>query len=194
VNFLIQLKYRISLLLITITLSSLGQRVVDKEWFYLSGSSIYSVEDGYVGINGKFAFPMQRGFYFVSQASLFPSALNNTHDEYRYMFNVELVPYKGKVFSFNLQTGLDYGYWRRTQEIEFVQNTKSFYKDQSIMFGFGLNFELEKVSFIIEHRYLPEISRNHTAIGIKLQFFENKKLRKKYMQYRLRKRLNRART
>lgn len=165
-------------------LSFAQQRKVDHEWFNYSFSGTYSVEDGFIGLNSKLSLPMQKGFNFVIQGTAFPKQFNNELDEFRYLFNVELVPYHGRFFGFYFQTGLDEGFWKRTANIENYQPTISgFIKDNSIMFGGGFEIINGRFSLVFDHKYYPEINRNHVSIGCKVLFFEDKRIRKRYFDY-----------
>lgn len=167
---------------------------IDHEWFSYSVFGVYSVEDEFYGATGKFSFPMQKGFNFVAQGTIFPSQFNGALNEYRYLFNVELIPYHGEFFGFYFQTGLDEGFWRRTGGIEnYTPAFSGFIKDNSIMFGGGIEFIKDRVSVVIDHKYYPEINRNHISVGVRILFFEDKRIRKRYFNYLQRRKIQRPR-
>lgn len=187
---------KLIILLSIISLSSFGQRrVVDHEWFSYSLYGTYSVEDEFFGTTGKLSFPMQKGFNFVAQGTLFPNQINGALDEYRYLFNVELIPYHGEFFGFYFQTGLDEGFWKRSVEIEnYTPAFTGFIRDNSIMFGGGIEFIKDRFSLVIDYKYYPEINRNHVSAGLRVLFFEDKRIRKSYYDYLLKRKIKRSRS
>ena len=68
------MRYLFLLVVSIFSLSSFSQenpRMVDTEWFYLSASSVYAIENQDVGFAGRFSFPMQRGFNLCGQITYF---------------------------------------------------------------------------------------------------------------------------
>lgn len=164
-----------------------NQRMVDTEWFYLSASSVYAIENQDIGFAGRFSFPMQRGFNLCGQITYFSPQINNSYEEARYLWYAELVPYRGYHFSFNITAGLDQGFIKRTNGFDFLEPSNRYIRDNSAMFGFGMEYQWYYISLIADHKYYPEIYSNHTSIGVKVMFFENHEIRKKYQAYKMRK-------
>jgi hypothetical protein len=183
-------RYLFLLVVSIFSLSSFSQenpRMVDTEWFYLSASSVYAIENQDVGFAGRFSFPMQRGFNLCGQITYFSPQINTKYEEVRYLWFVELVPYRTYHFSFNLTAGLDQGFVKRTSGFDFLEPSNRYIRDNSAMFGFGVEYQWHYLSLIADHKYYPEIYSNHSSIGIKVMFFENHEIRKKYQAYKMRK-------
>ena len=110
-------RFLFSIFLCSVFLSSKAQlKAVDYEWISISGNFLYSIEDQYTGLNGKVNFPLGPGVNFVLQGTIFPSQLQNSEDnfdELRAKYNIEIIPYRFEKFYVSLQTGFDYGTWRR---------------------------------------------------------------------------------
>lgn len=159
---------------------------VDKEWFSLSSGTVYSIEDEYFGLNGRLAFPLQRGFNLSLQATYFPVLFNGKYEEFRGLGSIEIIPYRFNHFFLYFQAGLDRGIYRRLGGFEYLEPSK-YILDMSAMFGIGLEFDFEDFSILIDHKYYPEIWSNHLSVGFKILFFETHQVRKSYRNYRFKK-------
>jgi hypothetical protein len=174
------------ILTILISLSIKSQiNIVTYEWFSLSGGFLYSIEDQYTGLNGKINFPLGSHAKFVMQASLFPEQFQDpekSFNEARAKFNVEFIPIKFKKVYLSLQTGFDFGYWQRTFLLTGSTLGLDWKKDESMMFGGIINYDLNRYRFYLDYMYMPEVFSNHLGIGFALLLFENNSFRKKYIQ------------
>ena len=160
-------------------------KVIDYEWFSLGGGFIHSVEDEYLGLNGKINLIMGSHAKFVMQASLFPEQFQNPQESYneaRAKFNVEFIPIKFKNVYLSVQTGFDYGYWQRTFMLPGSTLKLNWKKDDSMMFGAIINYDFHRYRFYFDYMYMPEIFSNHIGVGIAMLFFEDDIYRRKYMQ------------
>jgi len=172
--------------IILISFNLKGQPVdINYEWFSLSGGFLYSIEDQYTGLNGKINIPLGSHAKFVMQASLFPEQFQNpekAYNEARAKFNVEFIPYKFKKIYLSVQTGFDYGYWQRTFFLTGSSLGFDWKREESMMFGAIMNYDLKRYRLYIDYMYMPEVFSNHVGIGICMLFFENTSFRKKYVQ------------
>ena len=175
-------------LFITISLGLRAQpSVISYEWFSLSGGFLYSIEDSYTGLNGKINLPLGSHAKFVMQASLFPEQLQNpaeSFNELRAKFNVEFIPLKFKKMYLSVQTGFDYGYWKRTFEVQGSTIGSNWKKEESMMFGAIMNYDFKRYRLFIDYMYMPQIFSNHIGIGFSMLFFESQLYRKMYTQRR----------
>lgn len=185
------------LLLFVFALSSFfsqaGNPKIDYEWFALGGNFVYSIEDGYTGLNGKLSFPLSsKAVSFVFQGTLFPSQMqfsDNSFDEIRSKINIQITPIRIGKFSTYFQTGFDNGTWRRNFEVENSTLGTKWKIDESMMFGAGMNLDYKGVRFYADWMYMPQIYSNHVGIGMHILFFEQKLYRRYYMQRRRRRSL-----
>ena len=179
------------LVLIFITLISFNLKAqpieINYEWFSLSGGWLYSIEDQYTGLNGKINLPLGSHAKFVMQASLFPEQFQNPEEAYneaRAKFNVEFIPYKFKKMYLSVQAGFDYGYWQRTFVLPGSTLKFDWQREESMMFGAIMNYDLNRYRLYVDYMYMPEVFSNHVGIGVSMLFFENTAFRKKYLQRR----------
>lgn len=157
------------------------------EWFSLGGGFLYSVEDEYLGLNGKINLPLGSHAKFVMQGSLFPEQMQfteETHNEIRAKFNVEFTPVKFKKLYLTVQTGFDYGGWQRNFVVLGSQLETDWKRDESMMFGGILNYDFHRFRLYMDYMYMPQIFSNHVGLGITMLFFEDKTYRRRYMQRR----------
>jgi hypothetical protein len=161
---------------------------IDYEMFSIGGNFVYSIEDGYTGLNGKLTLPLSSKFVsFVFQGTLFPSQMqtgDETFEEIRSKLNVQITPIHIGKFSTYIQAGFDNGMWKRNYKIENSNLDKKWKIDESIMFGAGMNYNMKGVRFYADWMYLPDVYSNHVGIGMHILFFEKKMYRKFYMQRR----------
>jgi len=160
---------------------------INYEWFSLSGGFLYSIEDQYTGLNGKINLPLGSHAKFVMQASLFPEQFQNPEEAYneaRAKFNVEFIPYKFIKMYLSVQAGFDYGYWQRTFLLPGSTLKFDWKREESMMFGAIMNYDLNRYRLYVDYMYMPEVFSNHIGIGISMLFFENTAFRKKYVQRR----------
>lgn len=158
---------------------------VNYEWFSLGGGFLYSVEDQYTGLNGKINLPLGSNAKFVMQGTLFPEQMQNpaeAYNEIRAKFNVEFIPIKFKKLYLSVQTGFDYGGWQRTYDLEGSTLGQDWKRDESMMFGGILNYDLHRFRLYIDYMYMPEIFSNHIGVGVTMLFFESKLYRRMYLQ------------
>ena len=171
-------------LLLLFVLSSIQklhtQEVVDREFCYIGAGIVYSHADNALGFAAKFAFPMQKGFYFVSQATFLPQMLGYEYKEFRYEIYFELVPIKIRKFQFFAHTGFDWGYWKRGFGGQYLQKMDKYFKDESLLFGGGVNYNIKGIQIYADYKYYPTILSYHSSIGIKVKIFENKNRRQSY--------------
>lgn len=157
------------------------------EWFNLGGNLIYSVEDGYTGLNGKITLPLGDNMTFQSQGTFFPAQMQfgeETFDEARAKAGIEIIPVRAKTWYLSFQTGFDYGIWRRTFEVKSSQIGLDWKRDESMMFGAAFNYNYKGVRFYADYMYMPEIFSNHIGLGFYVLLFENKRYRRMYLQRR----------
>ena len=168
--------------------SNAGTPKINYEMFSLGGNFVYSIEDGYTGLNGKLTLPLSSKFVsFVFQGTLFPSQMQlgeETIDEIRSKVNVQITPIHIGKFSTYFQAGFDNGMWKRKYEVENSELHKNWKIQESIMFGAGFNYNVKGVRFYADWMYMPDIYSNHIGIGMHILFFEKKMYRKFYMQRR----------
>lgn len=185
------MKYLFVLFLVSNTLISLAQvrdeEEINKEWFYLGAGISHPIEDQTQGLNLKFGLPMQKGFYFNTQATYFPSILNYKYTEFRYEFNVELTLFSIKGFSTFANAGLNYGMFRREYATVNMPIYDGFLRDQSLLFGGGFEYKVKRIKYFVEWKKYHQIGRNQINAGLKFQFFENKDLKEAYLKYQSRK-------
>lgn len=171
-----------------IYLATTAQKLdITYEWFSLGGGFLYSVEDEYLGLNGKINLPLGSHAKFVMQGTLFPEQMQfqpETHNEIRAKFNVEFIPIKFKKLYLSLQTGFDYGGWQRTFLVTGSQLGTEWKRDESMMFGSVLNYDFHRFRLYMDYMYMPQIFSNHVGLGITMLFFEDKTYRRRYMQRR----------
>ena len=173
---------------VLLSLQANGQREEkNRELFFVSTGVSYSYTDNAVGFNERVGFPMQKGFYFITQATIFPDVFNFGFKEYRYEFDVELTFFSIKKMSFYGTTGLNFGYWKRTKSNLYIPTFQEFLPDNSLVFGVGMAYNVKGNQFFIDHKYYPEIKQTHISVGIKFKFFETKGLRESYFKYLQRK-------
>ncbi len=170
-------------------LSSSAQKLdITYEWFSLGGGFLYSIEDEYLGLNGKINLPLGSHAKFVMQGTLFPEQMqftNEGHNEIRAKFNVEFTPVKLKKMYLTVQTGFDYGGWQRTFLVEGSTLGGEWKRDESMMFGGILNYDFHRFRLYADYMYMPQIFSNHVGLGITMLFFEDKTYRRRYMQRKL---------
>lgn len=157
------------------------------EWFNLGGNFIYSVEDGYTGLNGKLTLPLGDNISFQGQGTLFPAQLQlseETFDETRAKFGIEIIPVRAETWYISFQTGFDYGFWRRNFEVKSSQIGLDWKRDESMMFGGAFNYNYNRFRFYVDYMYMPEIFSNHIGVGMYLLFFESKRYKRLYLQRR----------
>ena len=164
-----------------------AEEVVDREYCYFGAGTVYSIADKAFGFTGKFAFPMQKGFYFVAQGTYLPAMLSNIYREFRYEIYFELIPIKIKRFEFIAQTGFYWGMWTRTVTTQYQAKMSKYFKDESLLFGGGINYNLKGIQIYADYKYYPTIFSSHSSIGIKVKVFENKEMRNAYFRYLKRK-------
>lgn len=178
----------IFLFAISVLKSFAGNPKIDYEMFALGGNFIYSIEDGYTGLNGKLTFPLSSKYVsFIFQGTLFPAQMqsgNQTFDEIRSKINVQITPIHIGKFSVYVQAGFDNGAWRRNYKIEHSTLDERWKVDESIMFGAGAYYNVKGVRFYADWMYMPDIYSNHVGIGMHILFFEKKLYRKYYLQRR----------
>ena len=176
------------IIIILISFNLKGQPIdINYEWFSLSGGFLYSIEDEYIGLNGKINLPLGSHAKFVMQASLFPEQFQNPDEGYneaRAKFNVEFIPIKFKKLYLSVQTGFDYGYWQRTFYLPGSTLGFDWKREESMMFGAIINYDFNRYRLYVDYMYMPEVFSNHIGVGISMLFFENTSFRKKYMQRR----------
>lgn len=174
------------LLFIVLTAKSYTPEIM-YEWFSLGGGFLYSIEDQYLGLNGKINLPLGSHVKFVMQGSLFPEQFQNperSYNEIRAKFNVEFTPVKFNHFYLTLQTGFDYGYWQRTFEVLNSTLGTNWKREESMMFGGILNYDFHRYRLYLDYMYMPEVYSNHVGIGITMLFFEDSRFRRLYFQRR----------
>jgi hypothetical protein len=159
------------------------QNKTTREWFHLASGSSFSIADQAIGLNTRIGIPMQRGFYFVSQASFFPNTFGYQYEEFRYEFNVELTGFRIKRFSMYGTAGLNFGYWKRKFTTASVSTPGELKKDNSLMFGGGANYRLKRIQFYADYKYYPKIWSTQASIGIKLNFFPSRAMKNAYFNY-----------
>lgn len=155
----------------------------NREWFYIALGPTYSIEDKAYGANIRAAIPMQKGFYFVSQATYLPNKFGYKYEEFRYEFNVELSLFSAKGLSLYTTAGLNFGYWQRKFTTLYLNPPSGFYQDRSLLFGGGLNYRFTRIQIFSDFKWYPEISASHASLGIKINFFENKKVKNAYFDF-----------
>lgn len=161
------------------------QLTIDYEWLNVSGGFLYHVESEFLGVNGKFSFPLGPGINFQLQGSFFPSQMQfseNTYDETRAKFNIEIIPVRLNKFYFSLQTGFDYGFWRRNFDVTGSQLGHEWKRDESMMFGALANYNYNSFRFYLDYMYMPQIFSNHIGLGMSVLIFEDSRYRRMYLQ------------
>lgn len=183
------MKKLFSIIALITALSSSAQKLdINYEWFSLGGGFLYSIEDEYLGLNGKINLPLGSHAKFVMQGTLFPEQMQFTdegYNEIRAKFNVEFTPIKFKKLYLTVQTGFDYGGWQRTFFVEGSTLGEEWKRDESMMFGGILNYDFHRFRLYADYMYMPQIFSNHVGLGIAVLFFEDKTYRRRYMQRRL---------
>ena len=168
--------------------SSAGNPKIDYEMFSIGGNFVYSIEDGYTGLNGKLTLPLSSKFVsFVLQGTLFPSQMQLSEkktDEFRSKINVQITPIQIGKFSTYFQAGFDNGMWKRNYNIINLEPGVNWKIDESIMFGAGFNYNWKGVRFYADWMYMPDIYSNHIGIGMHILFFEKKLFRRYYLKRR----------
>ncbi len=173
---------------ILLSLQVNGQREEkNRELFFVSTGASYSYTDGAIGFNERIGFPMQKGFYFITQATIFPDVFDFGFKEFRYEFDVELTFFSIKKMSFYGTTGLNFGYWKRTKSNIYIPTFQEFFFFFCLVFGVGMAYNVKGNQFFIDNKYYPEIKQTHISVGIKFKFFETKGLRESYFKYLQRK-------
>lgn len=160
---------------------------VNREWFYIGTGITHAIEDQAQGLNLKAGLPMQKGFYFNTQATFFPNMLNYKYTEFRYEFNVELTLFTIKNFSTFINAGLNYGFLRRDFATVNIPIYDGFLRDQSILFGGGFEYKVKRIKLFVEWKKYHQINRNQINAGLKFQFFESKALKEAYLKRQARK-------
>jgi hypothetical protein len=160
-----------------------AEEIVDREFCYFGAASAFSHADKALGFVAKFAFPMQKGFYFVSQATYLPPILTYQYKELRYQLYLEIIPFKIKRFEFFAHTGFDWGMWTRNYTSPYQSKMDSYFHDESLLFGGGINYNIKGIQLFADYKYYPTIFSHHSSFGIKVKVFENKEMRKAYFKY-----------
>ena len=164
-------------------LGTIGQNPIDKELFFIGYGQSFSIEDEALGFNFRAGLPMQKGFDFNAQITYLPDMLGFGYKEFRYMFNVELTLLSIKRLAFYGLAGLDFGHWKRTWSNEFVPVWSDYTRDNSLVFGGGINYTHRRIEIFLEDKFHWEISRNHASIGIRYKIFESADLRERFYNF-----------
>lgn len=177
------------LLFFSLTFIVNAEEVVDKEWAYYGAGAVYSHADNALGFAAKFGFPMQKGFYLTTQATYLPQMLGYQYKEFRYEFYFELYPIRIRNFQVFAQAGFDYGMWMRGYTNQFQEKMDSYTKDQSLLFGGGICYNIKGMQIFADYKYYPSILSYHSTLGVKFKIFENRNMRNSYFRY-LRKKMD----
>ena len=173
---------------ITIILASFSsvqaaEKPIAREWFYVALSPTYSTSDNAKGLGIRAGIPMQKGFYFVSQASYFPNKFGYNYEEFRYEFNVDLTVLTVKRFSVYGSAGLNFGYWKRKFTTIYLIPPSSYIQDRSLLFGAGMNYKFNRIQLFADYKWYPEIWSQHASVGVKFNFFANKTVKNAYFDF-----------
>ena len=173
----------LSLLFLLSSSLAFSQNPIDKELFFIGYGQTFSIEDQALGFNFRAGLPMQKGFDFNIQATYLPDIMNYGYNEFRYLFNVELTIISLKRISIYGIAGLDFGYWKRTKSNAFVPVWNNYTRDNSLVFGGGLNYSKNRIEVFLEDKFLYQINRNHLALGIRYKIFESADLRERFYNF-----------
>lgn len=171
-------------LLLSIFSPLMAEEKVENELFFLGLGTSVPLEDKTAGINFRAGFPMQKGFYFIAQASYLPTTENFKYKEFRYEFNIELNLISLKKFTLYANAGLNFGFWQRTYATPFLPIYNGWRLDNSILVGGGLLYDLPRFQIFSDYKLYPEIKRNYISLGFKYKIFRSKELRQQYYLYR----------
>ena len=163
--------------------NTFAQEEINKELFFIGYGQAFSIEDQTLAFNGRIGLPMQQGFDFNFQFTYVPDIMDFGYKEFRYLFNVELTLFSIRKFSFYGIAGLDYGYWKRTWTGPFTPIYDSYIKDNSLVFGGGINYSFGRFEIFGENKTYWGINQNHAALGLRYKIFENADLRERYYNY-----------
>lgn len=173
----------LSLILILSYSKTWCEEEINREWFFVGVGTSYALSDEAIGFNTRFGFPMQKGLYFVSQATYLPDIMDFGYEEFRYEFNIELTFFTVRKISIYGSSGLNFGRWKRNWSNDLLAPHEEYFSDNSLLFGGGITYNLKEVQLFADYKYYPKVWNSHASIGVKIKFFGNKDLRKAYYNF-----------